>query len=89
MVKTATSVDIAVKAYKTVKKTIPQLCSGVAANSNLISFGLTLLLELTFIFLIQTQSDVMPTDLRSYLTAELAKILVSITRSDKLFFTLL
>lgn len=51
-------------------------------------FGMTLLLELTNIFIIQTQSEVVPKDLRKYLIAELAVILPSITRSDKLYLEL-
>ena len=48
-------------------------------------FGLNLLLELTFIFLVSVKADVVPDDLKLLVIGEFSNILNSIVQSDRLY----
>ena len=69
------------KTYKKLKKSIPNTYK-LAKNSSLseivMPFGLNLLLELTFIFLVSVKADVVPDDLKLLIIGEFSNILHSI-----------
>ena len=48
-------------------------------------FGLNLLLEIAFHFVVQCKSEVLPADLKSVIVAEYRNILLSLVHSDRLF----
>lgn len=54
-------------------------------NKLLIPFGLNLLLELTFIFIVQCNSEVLPIQLRTHILDEYSKIMKSLVQSDQIF----
>lgn len=51
----------------------------------LIPFGFNLLLELTFVLIVQCKSDVLPVQLRSMIIQEYDNILQSLIQADQIF----
>jgi len=54
-------------------------------NQLIIPFGFNLLLELTYVFIVHSKSDVLPVQLRAMIIGEYDNILNSLVQADSLF----
>lgn len=78
--------------YHTVKQNILELQKKVvkkdrnhSVDNMVIPFGFNLLLELTFVLIVQCKSDVLPVQLRSMIIIEYDNILQSLVKADQIF----
>ena len=56
-----------------------------SVDNVIIPFGFNLLLELTFVLIVQCKSDVLPLQLRSMIIIEYGHILQSLVKADQIF----
>lgn len=76
--------------YRELKKSIPEeftlsLDPDCATSKLLMPFGLNLLLEIAFIFVVQCKSEVLPDSLKTEIVEEYRNILLSLVQSEHLF----